>query len=212
MKMKLELKIVKYAVQAMLLASIIVAFTFTASADVISDWNVICIQEAVSAGRPGGSPAIDFATMHAAMYDAVQAIERDYEPYRVADVPNAGGSPVAAAAKAARDVLVYRFAARADAINTIYLNYLTANTIDPNDPGIAVGAYVAGKLLAYRSCDGSLPIPAATFTGGTGIGQWRPTPNAFSPMNPGEYRGQVTPFFMTKPTQFRAPAPPAVNS
>jgi len=194
------------------LAICCIALPTTARADVIADWNAIAIQEAITAGRPGGSPAIDFATMHAAMYDAVQAIERDYEPYRVADVPNAGGSPVAAAAKAARDVLVYRFAARADAINTIYLNYLTANTIDPNDPGIAVGAYVAGKLLAYRSCDGSLPIPTATFVGGTGIGQWRPTPTAFSAMNPGEYLGQVTPFFMTRPTQFRPEAPPAVTS
>jgi hypothetical protein len=192
--------------------AISIAFPTTARADVNSDWNVIAIQEAVTAGRPGGSPAIDFATMHAAMYDAVQAIEQDYDPYRVTDVPNATGSPIAAAAKAARDVLVYRFAARADAINTIYLNYLTANSIDPTDPGIAVGTYVAGKLLAYRSCDGSLPIPTPTFTGGTGIGQWRPTPTAFSPMNPGEYLGQVTPFFMTRPTQFRPDTPPAITS
>ena len=189
-----------------------IAIPTTARADVISDWNVIAIQEAGAAARQGGSPAIDFATMHAAMYDAVQAIEQDYDPYRVTDVPNATGSPVAAAAKAARDVLVYRFAARADAINTIYLNYLTAKSIDPTDPGIAVGTYVAGKLLAYRSCDGSLPIPAPTFVGGTGIGQWRPTPTALSPMNPGEYLGQVTPFFMTKPTQFRPEAPPAIAS
>ena len=189
-----------------------IAFPATARADVIADWNVIAIQECVAAGRPGGSPAIDIATMHAAMYDAVQAIEQDYEPYRVADVPNATGSPVAAAAKAARDVLVARFPARADAINTLYVNYLMANGIEADNPGIAVGTYVAAKLLAYRSCDGSLPIPAATFVGGTGIGQWRPTPTAFSPMNPGEYLGQVTPFFMTRPTQFRADPPPAVTS
>lgn len=191
---------------------ICIAVPPTTRADVIADWNVIAIQEAVAAGRPGGSPAIDIATMHAAMYDAVQAIEQDYDPYRVTDVPNATGSPIAAAAKAARDVLVYRFQARADQINTLYLNYLTANNIPLDDPGIAVGTYVAGKLLAYRSCDGSLPIPAPTFTGGMGIGQWRPTPTAFSPMNPGEYLGQVTPFFMTKPTQFRADPPPAVTS
>ncbi len=191
---------------------VLTALAGTASADVVTDWNVIALQEAVNAGRPGGSPAIDLATMHAAMYDAVQAIEKDYEPYRVIDVPNANGSPIAAAAKAARDVLVYRFPARADPINTLYLNYLAANGINPTDPGIAVGTYVAGKLLAYRACDGSLPIPAPTFVGGMGIGQWRPTPTAFSPMNPGEYLGQVTPFFMTKPTQFRAPPPPAVNS
>jgi hypothetical protein len=189
-----------------------IAVPTTARADVIADWNVIAIQEAGMAGRPGGSPAIDIATMHAAMYDAVQAIESDYDPYRVTDVPNATGSPIAAAAKAARDVLVYRFSARADAINTLYVNYLTANNIPNDDPGIAVGAYVAGKLLAYRSCDGSLPIPAPTFVGGMGIGQWRPTPTAFSPMNPGEYLGQVTPFFMTRPTQFRPEPPPAVTS
>src|SRR5829696_3196493 len=124
----------------------------TARADVISDWNAIAIQEAITAGRPGGSPAIDFATMHAAMYDAVQAIEKDYDPYRVTDVPNAGGSPVAAAAKAARDVLVYRFPLRADQINTTYLNYLATNGLDPTNPGIAVGTYVATRLLAYRAC------------------------------------------------------------
>jgi hypothetical protein len=73
---------------------LLAALVGTASADVVSDWNVIGIQEAVTAGRPGGSPAIDLATMHAAMYDAVQAIEKDYEPYRVTDVPNATGSSV----------------------------------------------------------------------------------------------------------------------
>src|SRR5829696_5793712 len=177
MKMKLNFRMMKHAAQAVLLAMMIVAFTFTASADVLSDWNMIGIQEAANAGRQGGGPAIDLATMHAAMYDAVQAIEKDYEPYRMTDVPNtAGASPIAAAAKAARDVLVYRFFARAAAIDALYVNYLANNSIDPADPGIAVGAYVAGKLLAYRSCDGSLPIPAPNFVGGTGIGQWRPTP------------------------------------
>ena len=191
---------------------ICLAIPTTTRADVIADWNVITLQEAVAAARPGGAPAIDFGTVHAAMYDAVQAIEKDYDPYRVTDVPNATGSPIAAAAKAARDVLMYRFPARAAIIDTTYVNYLAANGINPTDPGVAVGTYVATKLLAYRSCDGSLPIPPATFTGGTGIGQWRPTPTAFSAMNPGEYLGQVTPFFMTKPTQFRPPPPPAVSS
>ena len=211
--MKIKSKMMKRSLQAALLAAITFAFTFTVSADVISDWNAIAIQEAIIAGRPGGSPAIDFATMHAAMYDAVQAIEKDYEPYRVTDVPGTeGASPIAAAAKAAHDVLVYRFSARAGAIDGLYVTYVANHGINPGDPGVAVGTYVAGKLLAYRACDGSLPIPAPTFVGGTGIGQWRPTPTAFSPMNPGEYLGQVTPFFMTKPTQFRAPPPPAVTS
>ena len=191
---------------------LIIGLVGNAHADVIADWNVIGLGEASAASRPGGSPAIDLATMHAAMYDAVQAIEKDYQPYRVGDVPNAAGSPIAAAAKAARDVLMYRFSARADQINGIYENYLFNKGIDPNDPGVAVGTYVAARLLSYRSCDGSLPIPAPFFTGGMGIGEWRPTPTAFSAMNPGPYLGQVTPFFMTRPTQFRPEAPPAITS
>lgn len=195
-----------------IIMAIALAVPMTARADVFSDWNVIVIREAGMAGRPGGAAAIDIATMHAAMYDAVQAIEKDYEPYRITDVPNAGGSPVAAAAKAARDVLVARFpAARTDAINTDYLNILAANGLGIGDAGVAVGAYVAEKLLAYRSCDGSLPIPSAFFAGGTGIGEWRPTTIGAN-MHPGPYLGQVTPFFMTRPTQFRPDPPPAVTS
>src|SRR5687768_5048707 len=113
------------ALLRMLFAFVFVLSSLIAArADVIADWNLIAIQEAGAAGRQGGAPAIDIATMHAAMYDAVQAIEKDYDPYRVTDVPNANGSLIAAAAKAARDVLAYRFPARADQINTTYLNYL----------------------------------------------------------------------------------------
>src|SRR5262245_52135694 len=142
--MFLTLKKFKWASSLAAVMAAVICLNGYARADVIADWNVITIQEAVTAGRPGGTPAIDIATVHAAMYDAVQAIEKDYEPYRVADVPNATGSPAAAAAKAARDVLVSRFPARADAINTIYLNYLTAHGIPSDDPGLAVGTYVAG--------------------------------------------------------------------
>jgi hypothetical protein len=188
-----------------------IAFPTNTRADVITEWNLTGLQAGIAAGRPGASMTIDLATMHAAMYDAVQALEKDYEPYRVSDVPSASGSPLAAAAKAARDVLAYRFPSQVDTFDNKLSTFLTANGLN-GDPGLAVGAYVAAKLLAYRSCDGSLPIPTATFMGGTGIGQWRPTPTANSAMNPGEYYGQITPFFMTRPTQFRSEPPPPVNS
>ena len=44
--------------------------------------------------------------MHIAIFDAVNAIEREFEPYRVRLRGWAGGSPHAAAAQAAHDVLV----------------------------------------------------------------------------------------------------------
>ena len=43
--------------------------------------------------------------MHIAMFDAVNAIEREFDPYRVRLPRSAGGSPEAAAAQAAHDVL-----------------------------------------------------------------------------------------------------------
>ena len=47
-----------------------------------------------------------YAMTHIAMFDAINAIERDYEPYRVRLRQGVGGSPEAAAAQAAHDVLV----------------------------------------------------------------------------------------------------------
>lgn len=203
---------IKYAAQVVSLAMTIVAFTFNASADVISDWNAMTFGHAAAVGRPGGSVTIDLATVHAAQYDAVQAIERDYEPYRVTDVPNAAGSPIAAAVKAARDVLLARFPTRAAIIQGQYDTYLINNGIDPNDPGIAVGTYVAARLIAYRSCDDSLPAPRPeSYVGGTAMGQWRPTPGVTA-MKPGEWQGNITPFFMTRPSQFRSDPPPPMES
>ncbi len=129
-----------------------VGLVTTAKADAVSDWNAIAQQAAVSAGalRPGPSGVIDIAMVHAAIYDAVQAIERDYEPYYV-DIPGASGSPIAATAKAAHDVLVSRFPAQAGAIDVLYQNYLIANGIPADDPGIAVGTTAAAGIIALRA-------------------------------------------------------------
>lgn len=192
-----------------------VSFCVSASsvrADAVSDWNAIAQQAATTGGRPGPSTVIDVAMVHAAIYDAVQAIEGDYEAYYV-DVPGASGSPIAAAAKAAHDVLVSRFPSQAIALGITYNNYLAANGILPTDPGIAVGAAAAAGIIALRSCDGAFPNPAPPpFIGGTGIGVWRPTPPANSVMNPGPWLGVTTPFLMTRPSQFRSDPPPALTS
>lgn len=193
--------------------AIIFALNPSVRADAVSDWNAIALQAVVTAGaaRPGASGALDVAMVHAAVYDAVQAIEGRYETYYV-EVPGATGSPSAATAKAAHDILVSRFPAQTAALDIAYSNYLAAHGISPTDPGITVGETVAARLIAHRSCDGSFPSSPPSFIGGTGIGVWRPTPPANSPMNPGPWLGQVTPFFMTKPFQFRSDPPPAVTS
>ena len=182
-----------------------------ARADVIADWNAIAVQSTITASRSGATGVIDLAIVHAAMYDAVQSIEKRYEPYYV-DVQGGTGNPTAAAARAARDVLVSRFPSQTDAINTNYLQYLSTRGIPENDPGVAVGIAAAAGIVAMRACDGSFPlIPPPPFVGGTGIGVWRPTPPANLPMQT-PWMANVTPFLMTRPSQFRADPPPAVAS
>jgi hypothetical protein len=186
----------------------------SAHADAVTDWNLIAVQSVVAAGpaRPGPSGALDIAMVHAAVYDAVQAIEGEFQPYYV-DIPDASGSPVAATAAAAHDVLVSRFPAQVASLDVTYQNYLASNGILPTDPGIAVGQRAAAGIIALRACDGAFPNPAPPpFVGGTAIGQWRPTGPTFSPMNPGPWLGSVTPWTLTRPFQFRSDPPPALTS
>lgn len=204
---------IRIATNYALAAIFLIGCTFSsARADAVSDWNAIAVQSVVTAGatRPGASGTLDIATVHAAIYDAVQAIEGDFDPY-YRDIPGATGDPRAATAKAARDVLVNRFPLQAAAIDTTYQNYLLMHGIPANDPGIAVGATAAARIIEHRSCDGSFPTNPTPFTGGTGLYVWRPTPPANLPMTPGPWQGFVTPFTLTRPSQFRSDPPPDIT-
>lgn len=204
------------------IVAIMLAAPASASADAPGDWNAIAVTAITTAcpaptcvpaipARPGPTGVLDVAMVHAAIYDAVQAIERDFEPYYV-EIPGATGSPVAATAKAAHDVLVNRFPWQSASLDMIYNNYLAARFIPQNDPGVAVGAAAAAGIIALRANDGSFPNPPPpAFNGGTTPGTWRPTlPNFASMLAP--WLGSVTPFFLTSPSQFRAHPPPALTS
>ncbi|HKX28550.1 MAG TPA: vanadium-dependent haloperoxidase [Blastocatellia bacterium] len=190
--------------------SILLATPLSVSADVVVDWNAIAVQATMTGARPGPSGFVDMAMVQAAVYDAVQAIERRSEPYYV-EINGASGSPVAAAAKAAHDVLVHRFPAQAVSLDIIYQQYLVDRGLSVNDPGAEVGARAAAGIIALRACDGSFPALTPPFIGGTDPGAWRPTPPAFLPMA-APWLGSVTPFTLTRPSQFRAAPPPALTS
>ncbi|MGI9165689.1 MAG: vanadium-dependent haloperoxidase [Pyrinomonadaceae bacterium] len=207
MKLKLQ------TCAAIAIAAIMLAAPASVSADAVSDWNKITVQAVLTAGslRPGPTGVLDTAMVQAAVYDAVQAIVGEFEPYHV-HIPGASGSPAAATAKAAHDVLVNRFPAQTASLDAIYLQYLAANNLDANDPGVAVGAIAAAGIIALRANDGSFPNPPPPpFFGGTDPGVWRPTPPAFAPML-APWLGNVTPFTLTSPSQFLAPPPPGLNT
>ena len=190
-----------------------------AQADAVSDWNLIAIQRIGAEVPQHPTPLVflDMAIVQIAVYDAVQAIEKQYKPYHV-QIPGASGSPDAAAAKAARDVLINLLPGQSMAIDNQYNVYITTHGLS-NDPGIAVGTTAAAGIIALRSNDGRNPPGQVPFVGGTAPGEWRPTDSFITPKIPAPFSpmaipwvANVTPFALKSGDQFRAVAPPPLNS
>jgi len=191
-----------------------------AVADSVTDMNITTTQAIAAAVPPRAGAAIplDYAVVHTAIHDAVQAFEHRYQPYAI-NLSATSGSVDAAVAKAAHDVLVNRFPAQAAGfLDPAYNAYLVAHNIAPNDPGVAVGAQAAAAVIALRSTDGSYPNPSPVFIGSTDVGMWRPTPS-FLPGPPPSFSSMavpwyatVTPFTLTGPSQFRPATPPGPTS
>jgi len=139
-----------------------------ALADAVADWNAVAVQAIITAVPPRGGAAslLDIAMVHAAVYDAVEAIDGRFKPYHL-KIPGASGSPAAATAKAAHDVLINRFPGQAASLDTTYHAYLSSNGLAENDPGVIVGQQAAAGIIALRANDGSYPNPDPPFTGGT---------------------------------------------
>src|SRR5688572_32334498 len=116
------MKILRTTLLFSAVTALIVGATQT-SANPVLDWNNIAVQTILAPSTRGPAVLLDFAVVHAAIHDAVQAYDKRFEPYAT-DVPNAGGSPVAAVAKAAHDVLANRFPAQSAALDLVYQNYL----------------------------------------------------------------------------------------
>jgi hypothetical protein len=194
------------------LASLIVCMCLNwagvARADVVTDWNAIASQTAIPV-RPGPSAVLDMAIVHVAMHDAIQAFEERFQPYS-GSIPNASGSPVAAAATAAHDVLVARFPSQSGTLDTLLDNYLNGLGLT-GDAGIAIGRQAAANILNLRAGDGSFPNPSPDFAGDTNPGDWRPTPPGLAHMAT-PWLGAVTPFTIEDATQFRSPPPPSLDS
>ena len=188
-----------------------------AHADAVVNWNQIAIDTIKAGGHPLQVQAVEFAIVHAAVHDAVQALDGRYAPYH-AVIPGATGSPVAAIAKAAHDVLLGLFPAQAAALATKYSDYLATQGLLETDPGGEVGQQAAAEILALRANDGRFPLNPPPFLGGSDSGVWRPTPS-YLPGPPVSFASglvpwmaDVTPFALKSPSQFRAGPPPKLSS
>jgi len=143
--------------------------------------------------------------VQAAVHDAIQAFQKRFEPYAVA-IPDASGSPVAAAAVAAHDVLAARFPSQAANLDMRLQTYLSGLGL-LGDAGILVGHQAGTAIITLRSGDGSFPSNPEVFLGGNGPGEWRPTLPSFAPMAI-PWMATVTPFTLKDAAQLRAAPPP----
>ena len=190
-----------------------------ACADVVTDWSVTANKAAnATCVGPEGNGLYEsrmYAIMHIAIHDALNTLDRRSTPYAFNARLPLNVSIEAAVAAAARDALVgviRRFPAECimTGIETVDADYQAALAAIPPGWGRAVGIIV-GKLAAHailklREDDGSDTLLVDTqFPQGDGPGGYRFTPGFNFAFAPGW--GNVTPFVLTRGSQFRPPPP-----
>ena len=181
------------------------------AADIVTDWSAIATTAVVTQGPP--TTAVDFAIVHAAMYDAINAIDRRYETYKIDPVATTrGASPEAAVAAAAHRALVGLFPAQMTSLDAAYAASLaTLPDGIAKARGIAVGEEVATGMLELRSNDGRKAVVPYVF--GSGPGVYQQTPPPYPPTGPvSTFLPGVTPMVLLTPWQFRAYGPPGLTS
>jgi hypothetical protein len=158
------------------LAALLICSPIAARADVVLDWNAIAVTTLVSQGQSPFAQARFMAITQLAVFEAVNAITGDYQPYLGTVVAPVGASVDAAAVTAAYKVLKNYFPL-APNLDPAYTASLAAI---PNGSakvgGIATGQSAAAQMIALRLNDGSSP-PQFYLPTSFDPGVWRLTPS-----------------------------------
>src|SRR5262249_47222584 len=206
------------------------AYGAPASVDPVVVWNAHAGEAAMKACiAPLDDPFHEsrkYAMVHIAIHDALNAIDRRFQPYAFDKRVDAGASPESAAAAAARDVMVpllgqlprelpFITQACIDAsLASVEAAYTAALGALPDSPakaqGIAAGQAAAAAIRARRAEDGAVgPFLNSNCPQESPPGKYQCTPEfrfvAF------EVWGKVTPFVLQDSAQFR-PGPPYASA
>ena len=199
-------------------ATLVVALTAAAghdieathsSAAVVLKWNQLLQSTLPQPGNPQ-TPRF-YSMMHIAMFDAINAIERDFEPYRVRLRPGLWGSTKAAAAQAAHDVLVALNPSAAPAYDEALAADLGDRPSDFVRRGAEIGAHVAKEILAWRQNDGWVVSAFPPYAEPPLPGRWQPTPpaNAAATFT---HLQHAAPMALLSATQVLPSPPPSLTS
>ena len=193
---------------ATLLASAVAAFLLVtqARADVVTEWNARAEAIGIEKQILPAFNARQMAMLQVAVFEAVNAIERRYAPYKLNLTAERSVSKEAAAAAAAHGVLLVFHPERQAALDSALTASLAAIPDgDPKAKGIELGRKAAAEIIALRAKDGA--NEPENYRPHTSAGVYVPTVIPVFSHFPA-----VTPFAMTSGTQFRPPAPPALDS
>ena len=187
-----------------------------ANADAVLDWNAIAVDTAVANHQNPFAQARYAAIVQLAVFEAVNAITGEYQPYLGTITAPPGASAEAAAIEAAYQVLNTYFPASQA---TLYADRTNSLASIPDGQakidGIATGDAAAAALVALRANDGSSP-PQFTVPGPPVPGIWQATSSC--PIVNGVAVGiafqwqNVTPFGIPSAADFLLGPPPALTS
>ena len=197
-----------------LCAVIVLSVPQIAHADVVTDWNMITINTVLGDTLPNRQ-ARDAAMVHAAMFDAMNAIRPQYTPAMVTITAKGYASRDAAGAQAAHDVLVALFPAQQANLDAMLAASLAQIPDDgeqghrPKYEGIITGQAAAAAVLAARQNDGA--FGSGTFTPLSGPGEYQFTPGCSATNISAPSWGTVRPFTVPDPDYFPTANRPSVD-
>jgi hypothetical protein len=198
------MKIRSIAPVATLLASVLLATA--ARGDVIMDWNAKADAIGIEKQLANAPNARGQAMLHVAMFEAVNAIDRRYAPYRLKLTADSTSSREAAAAAAAHGILSALYPdQKPDLDATLAAQLSGIAESDAKAKGIELGKQAAAGILALRTNDGS-NVPES-YRPVTTPGVYVPTAIPIESTSSG-----ITPFVMQTASQFRPAPPPALTS
>ena len=178
-----------------------------ASTDPVLEWDAIMVN--TTASQNPFAQARFAAITQVAVFEAVNAIDQDFDPYLGTITAPLGASAEAAAVAAAHDVLVNYFSGNQLALNAAEgVSLARIPDGSAKQEGITVGRAAAAALIKLRSDDGSAParfyVPISLDPG-----EWQKTPSCPAAGGILLQWPNLQPFAIESTDQFRsAPQPP----
>jgi hypothetical protein len=199
---------------SVMLLAVCPASVLAATPDAVLEWIGIMNSTVIAGGTTPLATTRNVALVSASVFDAVNGVDPRFQALHVKPSAPHHASQSAAAIQAAYVILadlypkqIGSLTAQRDASIAALASKEKAESIKA---GMAWGQTVADAIWNWRLTDGIAP-PPPPFLGAAVTGVWRPTPTVFA-SGAGPQFASMTPWVLTRPSQFRLPPPLALDS